>query len=180
MVKIPCFHCRGRGFDSWLEKFHMPRSVAKNKYLKEKVVWCHEGWVEERNCRGGRRDPTGGCCSGSSRRGWAEAEVIWGQRHRTFGQFGRGGPRDRQVEPPPTVPPQQTQDTLRVRWSGFKPWVCSCLAGEHHQQHPHPLMPQLRNGQRRIRLRGNRQHWAENQGHMVSEEPRGVKGVGSH
>ena len=29
-------------------------------------------------------------------------------------------------------------------------------------------------------LSGNRQHWAENQGHMVSEEPRGVKGVGSH
>ena len=88
-----------------------------------------------------------------SRRGWAEAEVIWRQRHRTFGHFGRGGPWDRQVERPPAVPPQQTQETLRVRWSGFKRWVCSCPAGEHHQQHPHPLMPQLRNGQRRIRLR---------------------------
>ena len=31
VVKTPCFHCRGHGFDPWPGKFHMPGSGQKRK-----------------------------------------------------------------------------------------------------------------------------------------------------
>ena len=33
VVKAPCFHYRGHGFDSWLGKFCMPFGVAKKKSM---------------------------------------------------------------------------------------------------------------------------------------------------
>ena len=38
VVKTPCFQCRGRGFDPWLGKFHMPGYAAKGK-KKKRFQW---------------------------------------------------------------------------------------------------------------------------------------------
>ena len=38
VVKTPCFQGRGRGFDPWLEKFHIPGDAAKGK-KKNRFQW---------------------------------------------------------------------------------------------------------------------------------------------
>lgn len=141
---------------------------GQKQITKRKSGSVHEwGWLKSETAKG-----TGEICQeavavAQSRRGWTEAEVIWRLRHRTFGHFGRGGPWDWQVERPPAAPPQQTQETLRERWSGFKRWGAPARLENINNNTPSPratAKEQLEEDKAEKNLRENRQHWAENQG----------------
>ena len=152
--------------------------------LKKKVVWCHEGWVEERNCKGSRRDLTGGCCRRPKQermgrgRGYLEAKAqdFW-----TFWQRRPMGPAG--GTPSSSAPSANTGNTeskmvwLQALGVLLPGWRTSPAAPTS----PHATAKERPEEDKTEKnLRGNRQHWVENQGHMVSEEPRGVKGVESH
>ena len=42
VVKTPCFHCRGCGFNPWSGKFHMPCGAAKKEKKRKKQYMQHE------------------------------------------------------------------------------------------------------------------------------------------
>ena len=42
MVRTPCFHCRGAGFDHWLGNYYLTSHQVQPKKKKKEFVWGRE------------------------------------------------------------------------------------------------------------------------------------------
>ena len=41
LAETLCFHCRGHGFNLWLEKLHLPCSLAEQKKKRKEIAHSH-------------------------------------------------------------------------------------------------------------------------------------------